>query len=172
MLTHWLQHSVFPDFKITAYWWGIGRGYWTVALTGLFFFKKNKTMKINKNFLRVCACVCVVLYWLLSWWDYGNIYVTGSAFNISGRDQSISFLSSSFLPLFHGCRTLDLQVGWGGSYLVHTGWGVCHIPEECLGYPPARDPLEDKGILPKSDDSAWTQTLKWRNFAVCLEGSK
>lgn len=154
MLTHWLQHSVFPDFKITAYWWGIGRGYWTVALTGLFFLKK-KTMKINKNFLRVCACLCVVFYWLaLEMGPYN--WVALAALVGRGEQSALFSLLHPFPPMFHG----EFLIGrlWGVTCPRSHRSRLCNIPQECFKYAPAQRPLEVRGTLPSSADSSWTQT--------------
>lgn len=154
MLTHWLQHSVFPDFKITAYWWGIGRGYWTVALTGLFFFKKKKTMKINKNFLRVCARLCVVF--ILACSADGSLQVTGSVLGSSGGEQSpLFFPPAPFPPVFH--REFLICRWWGVTCPRSHRPRVYNIPQKCLQCAPGQYPLEVRGTLPSSAGS-WTQT--------------
>jgi len=75
-------------------------------------------MKINKNFLRVCACVCVVLFWLL-WWQVRTSDRFCSWQLWEGAKHPLCTL---FFPISQGI--LDLQ-GGGVKWLAlaHTGLG-------------------------------------------------
>lgn len=119
---------------------GDRKGILNCCTDGFVFFKKNKTMKINKNFLRVCTCVGVVLFSPL-WGVIKSLSVTTSAVRSSGR-----IIKSTFLPLYSFSSPLPLVClfffQW--EFGIYTRWGegrVCdfpqltqayHMPKECL----------------------------------------
>lgn len=63
-------------------------------------------MKINKNFLRVCSCLCVVF--ILACSGDGSLQVSGSALGGSGGDQT-PFPSCTISPSVSQ-GIFDLQV--------------------------------------------------------------
>lgn len=120
MLTHWLQHSVFPDFKITAYWWGIGRGYWTVALTKQ--IPACSWDRCNSNFLFWSGVD--ITFFLLSYSTslFGSvplsergvcriIFFAGSSMGISLRASPVSQRASAHIG--HGATACRCPSPWG-----------------------------------------------------------